>query len=92
LPEKEKGDIWGVSFTLSEPGAAALRDAAIQFGAVTNPSAHNLIMYLDENVVFDAPLSPDLARNIQSVPVKNLVATTGSGMKDKERRLNSRYI
>jgi preprotein translocase subunit SecD len=36
-------------------------------------------MTLDENVVFDAPLSPDLARNIQSVPVKNLVATTGTG-------------
>jgi len=30
-------------------------------------------------VVFDAPLSTDLARNIQSVPVKSLVATTGTG-------------
>jgi len=79
LPEKEKGDVWGVSFTLNDAGAAALRDAAIQYGAVTAPSSHNLIMTLDENVVFDAPLSPDLARNIQSVPVKNLVATTGTG-------------
>ena len=91
LPEKEKGDVWGVSFTLSEAGAAALRDAAIQYGAVTNPSAHNLIMSLDENVVFDAPLSPDLARNIQSVPVKNLVATTGAG-DEGQRKANELQI
>lgn len=79
LPSKEKGDMWGVSFTLNDAGAAALRDAAIKYGAVNNPEAHNLIMSLDENVVFDAPLSPDLARNIQSVPVKSMVATTGAG-------------
>jgi preprotein translocase subunit SecD len=79
LVEKQTGDMWGVAFTLSDAGAAALRDAAIQYGAVTNPTAHNLIMYLDENMIFDAPLSPDLARNIQSVPVKSLVATTGTG-------------
>jgi preprotein translocase subunit SecD len=85
LPEKEKGDVWGVSFTLSEAGAAALRDAAIQYGAVSAPSSHNLIMTLDENVVFDAPLSPDLARNIQSVPVKNLVATTGTGDEGQQK-------
>ena len=36
-------------------------------------------MYLDNNLVFDAPLAPDLAKNIQSVPVKDLVATTGTG-------------
>ena len=91
LPEKEKGDVWGVSFTLSEAGAAALRDAAIQYGAVTNPTAHNLIMTLDENVVFDAPLSTELARNIQSVPVKNLVATTGAG-DDGQRKANELQI
>ncbi len=79
LPSKEKGDIWGVSFTLNDAGAQALRDAAIKYGAVTDPEAHNLIMSLDEKVVFDAPLSPDLARNIQSVPQKNMVATTGAG-------------
>lgn len=74
--QKEK-ESWGVPFELSDAGAEALRDAAIKYGAVTNPGAHNLIMYLDNNVVFDAPLAPELARNIQSVPVKNLVATTG---------------
>jgi preprotein translocase subunit SecD len=91
LPEKEKGDVWGVSFTLSDAGAAALRDAAIQYGAVTNPSAHNLIMSLDENVVFDAPMSPELAKNMQSVPQKNLVATTGAG-DEGQRRANELQI
>lgn len=91
LPEKEKGDVWGVSFVLSDAGAAALRDAAIQYGAVTNPTAHNLIMYLDENEIFNAPLSPDLARNIQSVPVKNLVATTGAG-DEGQRKANELQI
>ena len=79
VPEKEKSGAWGVSFVLSDAGAQTLRDAALQYGAVTNPGAHNLIMYLDENIVFNAPLAPELARNIQSVPVKNLVATTGLG-------------
>jgi preprotein translocase subunit SecD len=79
VSEKEKSGAWGVSFVLSDAGAQALRDAALQYGAVTNPSAHNLIMYLDENVIFNAPLAPELARNIQNVPVKNLVATTGLG-------------
>src|SRR5659263_4751 len=91
LPEKEKGDVWGVSFTLSDAGAAALRDAAIQYGAVTNPSAHNLIMSLDENVVFDAPMSPELAKNMQSVPQKNLVATTGAG-DEGQRKANELQI
>lgn len=79
VPQKEKGDLWGVSFVLSDAGAQALRDAAIQYGAITNPGAHYLSMYLDENLVFSAPLAPELAKNIQSVPVKNLVSTTGKG-------------
>lgn len=91
LPEKEKGDSWGVSFTLSEAGAIALRDAAIQYGAVTNPEAHNLIMLLDENEVYSAPLSSELARNIQNVPVKNLVANVGTGT-DGEKKAKELQI
>ncbi len=79
VPQKEKGDLWGVSFVLSDAGAQALRESATQTGALTNPGAHYLSMYLDENMVFSAPLAPELAKNIQNVPVKNLVATTGKG-------------
>ncbi len=79
VPEKNKAGAWGISFSLTDEGASVLRDAAIKYGAVTNPDAHYLSMYLDENLVYDAPLAPELARNIQSVPVKNMVATTGTG-------------
>ncbi len=85
VPQKEKGDSWGVSFELNDDGAKALRDAAIQYGAVTNPNAHYLSMYLDNNPVFDAPLAPDLAKNIQSVPVRSMVATTGTGDVGQEK-------
>ncbi|KCZ70670.1 preprotein translocase subunit SecD [Candidatus Methanoperedens nitroreducens] len=78
-PIQKERDAWGVPFKLSDKGAAALRDAAIQYGAVTDPDAHNLGMYLDDRLVFDAPLAPDLARNIQRVPVRELFATTGTG-------------
>lgn len=91
LPSKEKGDSWGVSFTLNDAGAAALRDAAIKYGAVSDPEAHELIMLLDENVVYSAPLSPDLARNIQSVPQKNMIANTGTG-DDAQRQANQLQI
>ncbi|MDW7726367.1 MAG: preprotein translocase subunit SecD [Candidatus Methanoperedens sp.] len=87
IPEQERGEVWGVSFTLSDNGAAALRDAAIKYGAVTNPEAHFLNMYLDDEMVFSAPLAPELARNIQSVPVMNLVSTTGQGEEGRARAI-----
>ncbi len=75
----EKVDKWGVPFELSDEGAQALRDAAIQYGATTNPDAHFINMYLDGKLVFGAALDRDLAKNIKTVPVKSLVATTGQG-------------
>jgi len=94
VPQKENGVAWGVSFELNDEGANALRDAAIQYGAVINPGAHYLSMYLDDSLVFDAPLAPELAKNIQSIPVRNMVATTGTGdlgqQKAKELQLHLR--
>jgi len=81
----EKVEKWGVPFELSDEGAQALRDAAIQYGAVTNPESHYLSMYLDEKLVFDAPLDRELAKNIKSVPVKTLVATTGQGEEGQKK-------
>jgi len=49
-------------------------------------------MYLDDNLVFDAALARDLAKNIKNVPVKSLVANTGQGLKERRRPENSRYI
>ncbi|MDP3103853.1 MAG: preprotein translocase subunit SecD [Candidatus Methanoperedens sp.] len=81
----EKAETWGVPFELSDEGAQALRDAAIQYGAVTNPEAHYLSMYLDDKLVFDAALARELAKNIKSVPVKNLVANTGQGAEGERK-------
>ena len=81
----DKAETWGVPFELSDEGAQALRDAAIQYGAVTNPEAHFLSMYLDDKLVFDAALARDLAKNIKSVPVKTLVANTGQGVEGEKK-------
>ncbi len=70
---------WGVSFTLSEQGAADFQQGCIEFGATTNPDSHELMMLLDNQTVYSAPLSADLAQKLQTSPVRQLVATTGGG-------------
>lgn len=85
VPQKDERESWGVSFVLTDEGAAALRDAAIKYGAATNPSSHYVSMHLDDVEVFSAPLAGDLARNIQNVPVKNLVSTTGPGEEGEQK-------
>ncbi len=70
---------WGVGFNIDTAGAKALQDAAVQYGAVTNPTAHNLNMYLDGEEVYSAPLSADLASQIAMHPVNSLYAGTGAG-------------
>jgi preprotein translocase subunit SecD len=72
-------DNWGVGFGIDNEGAAALQQACIYYGATTNPSAHELVMYLDGNLVYSAPLSSDLAASISKNPVNSLYAGTGSG-------------
>jgi preprotein translocase subunit SecD len=69
---------WGVSFTLTEEGAAQFRDGAIKYGATTDPDRHYLDMLLDEKVVYSAPLSADLAAKLQAEPIRELYASTGS--------------
>jgi len=73
------GNAWGVSFTFTEEGAAQFRDGAIKYGATTTPDQHYLDMLLDGNVVYSAPLSADLAAQIQVEPIRELYASTGSG-------------
>ena len=70
---------WGVGFTLSDDGAAAFQAAAVKYGATVEPSKHNLVMILDNQTVYSAPLSTDLAGTIQGTPVRQLYASTGSG-------------
>ncbi|MBP2132802.1 preprotein translocase subunit SecD [Methanomicrobium sp. W14] len=70
---------WGVGFTLDEVGAEAFREAAIKYGAVDDPKNHNLVMLLDGNVVYSAPLSDTLANKLMSGTVRDLSASTGTG-------------
>ncbi|MDR3101653.1 MAG: preprotein translocase subunit SecD [Methanocalculaceae archaeon] len=72
-------DNWGVGFSISNTGAKALQEACVQHGAIINPDAHNLHMYLDGTEIYSAPLSRKLARDIAANPVYNLYAGTGNG-------------
>ncbi len=71
--------MWGVSFTLNEAGAKQFQEGAIATGAVYDPEAHALDMYLDDEVVYSAPLSEDLAAKLQTEPIRQLYASTGTG-------------
>ncbi|HJJ42874.1 MAG TPA: preprotein translocase subunit SecD [Methanocorpusculum sp.] len=76
---------WGVGFGIDNVGAEALQQACIQYGATTNPAAHELVMYLDDKLVYSAPLSPDLAASISKSPVNSLYAGTGHGDEGKAK-------
>ncbi len=78
-------DSWGVGFTLSPEGAQAFKDGAIQYGATTNPEAHELMMFLDGNMVYTAPLSTDLASKLRTGTVRELSASTGAGTDGMEK-------
>ncbi|MDP3563554.1 MAG: preprotein translocase subunit SecD [Methanoregula sp.] len=77
--EPAGSDRWGVGFTLSETGAAAFRNGAIKYGATADPERHNLVMLLDGNTVYSAPLSGDLAGKLQGETIRQLYASTGAG-------------
>ena len=72
-------DNWGVQFTLSEAGAAAFQQAAIQSGATDDPNHHYLTMLLDNQTVYSAPLNPSLATELKTQPTRMMIASTGSG-------------
>jgi preprotein translocase subunit SecD len=81
LPAQEPpgSDNWGVSFTLNDAGATAFQEAAIRYGATTDPENHYLLMLLDNQTVYSAPLSGDLARQLQTQKIRQLFASTGTG-------------
>jgi preprotein translocase subunit SecD len=70
---------WGVPFTLSEAGAIAFREACLASSAVYDPKNHELQMLLDNQTVYSAPLSSELAGELQTGVVRQLSASTGGG-------------
>lgn len=81
----EMDGMWFTPFTLTEAGALALQKAAIETGATRNPMEHNLIMLLDGNEVYSAPLSNSAAQQLETGPIYSWQSSTGSGDEGKEK-------
>jgi preprotein translocase subunit SecD len=78
MPVREsENSPWGAAFTLTEKGATALQEAALEYGATDNPVDHELAMLLDDVVIYSAPLSPKLAQDLKEKPAYALRAETG---------------
>jgi preprotein translocase subunit SecD len=80
---------WNTPFVLDEEGALALQKIAIETGAVDNPNAHYLTMYLDENVVYSAPLSYSAATQLKESPIYSWQASTGG---DEEAKAQAQAL
>lgn len=78
-PTKDTQGMWGVGFTLSEDGAKTFQEAAIKYGATSDPEHHELAMILDNKTVYSAPLSSSLASSLLTTPSRSMVASTGTG-------------
>ncbi len=75
---------WGASFRLKEKGAVALQEAAKKYNLTSNPTEeflreHALAMLLDDVVIYNGTLRPELAADLGEKPVYSLVALTGTG-------------
>ncbi len=81
----EEDGMWSTPFTLSETGALALQKAAIEAGATTNPMGHNLVMLLDGNEVYSAPLSNSAAQQLETGPIYSWQSSTGAGDEGKAK-------
>jgi len=79
IPRGDRNNMWGVPFTLSEEGAQLFRKMAIDVGATKDPSAHEISMHLDKDMIFSAPLAPELAASLEKAPTRNMVAEVGMG-------------
>ena len=69
---------WHTPFTLNEEGARTLQKIALETGAIDNPDAHYLNMYLDEVKIYGAPLSPSAASKLREGPIYSWEASTGT--------------
>lgn len=77
IPSQQDGQ-WYTPFTLSREGAEALQEVAKETGAVNDPNSHWLYMYLDDEEVYGAPLSPSAASSLRTTPIASWQASTGA--------------
>ncbi|MHC1609236.1 MAG: preprotein translocase subunit SecD family protein [Candidatus Methanofastidiosia archaeon] len=78
---------WQVPFTLTKEGAKEFSEKCILYGATTDYASHHIVMLLDDQIVFDAPLSSDFAYSIENGTWKgeNLSASFGTSIEDRDR-------
>ncbi|NIA03218.1 MAG: preprotein translocase subunit SecD, partial [Nitrospirae bacterium] len=91
IHKTSRSRVWGVPFTLTQQGANALQQVAIETNAVNDPDSHNVIMLLDNKELYSAPLSKDLADSLKYVPIKEMSASFGTdtGSKEKAKELET---
>ncbi|WP_406656427.1 preprotein translocase subunit SecD [Methanolobus sp. ZRKC2] len=80
---------WYTPFTLTDEGAKALQETAIDTGATRDPMSHFLVMYLDDVEVYSAPLSPSAASSLEQYPIYSWQASTGG---DEESRSQAEQL
>ena len=80
---------WHTPFRLTETGALALQRIAIETGATDNPNAHLLNMYLDDNMVYSAPLSTGAAERLKQFPIYAWESSTGG---DEESKIQAEQL
>ncbi len=56
---------WYVPFSLTGDGAETFAEKCIQYGATDDPDAHPIAMFLDDVLIFEAPLDSSLAESIE---------------------------
>jgi preprotein translocase subunit SecD len=69
---------WHTPFTLNEEGARALQKVALETGAIDDPQSHHLNMYLDDVMIYGAPLSDSAAAKLREGPIYSWEASTGT--------------
>ncbi|MBS1263019.1 MAG: Protein-export membrane protein SecD [Methanonatronarchaeales archaeon] len=88
FPTQDRDDAWGVPFTLSEQGGEDLRSAVLEAGAAEPDSGKNILMLLDDEVVYSAPIATDLKEDFRRGTVRSIRANTGSGDEGQEAAKN----
>lgn len=81
---QDRSGTWGVPFTLSNQGAENLRAAVLEAGADELNTSKNIVMLLDGEVVYSAPLSPDLKRDFKEGAVRSIRSNTGADEDGRE--------
>jgi len=73
------GGSWSITFTFTDEGAIAFRQAIINSGATENPDEHPVIIVLDNKTISSQPLSKEFANELKQRAMKIVMASTGSG-------------